>query len=70
MREIWSARGFHGVLALLSDGDGWTVGRYVSRCAADPQAAKEVLQTCLSTEAESTEKLDVFMQGSDGDRRR
>lgn len=70
MREIWSARGFHGVLALLSDGDGWTVGRYVSRCAADPQAAKEVLQTCLSTEAESAEKLDVFMQGSDGDRRR
>ena len=62
-REIWSARGFHGVLALLSDGDGWTVGRYVSRCAADPQAAKEVLQTCLSTEAESAEKLDAFMQG-------
>ena len=62
-REIWSASGFHGVLALLSDGDGGTVGRYVSRCAADPQAAKEVLQTCLSTEAESAEKVDAFMQG-------
>ena len=63
MREIWSARGFHGVRALLSDGDGGTVGRYVSRCAADPQAANEVLQTCLSTAAESAEKLDAFMQG-------
>ena len=63
MREIWSASGFHGVLALLSDGDGGTVGWYASRCAADPGAAKEVLQTCLSTEVESAEKLDAFMQG-------
>ena len=63
MREIWSARGFHGVLALLTDGDGGTVGWYASRCAADPQAATEVLQTCVSTGAESAEKLDAFMQG-------
>ena len=63
MREIWSARGFHGILALLTDGDGVTVGWYASRCAADPQATTEVLQTCLSTGAECTEKLDDFMQG-------
>ena len=43
--------------------DGWTVGRYVARCATDPQAVSEVLRTCLSTEAESAEKLDAFMQG-------
>ena len=63
MRKIWFTRGLHGVLALLPEGDGWTVGRYVARCAADPQAAIEVLRTCLLTEAESAEKLDAFMQG-------
>ena len=63
MREIWSARGLDGVLALVPDGDGWTVGRSAVRCAADLPAATEVLRTCLSTPAESPEKLDAFMQG-------
>ena len=63
MREIWSAHGLDGVLALLSDGDGWIVGRYAAPSATDLPVATEVLRTCLSTEAKSPEKLDAFMQG-------
>ena len=63
MTEIWSAYGLDGVLALLSDGDGWIVGRYAAPCATDLPVATEVLRTCLSTEAKSPEKLDAFMQG-------
>ena len=65
MGEIWSADGRDGVLALLSDGDGWTVGRYAGECAADLSAAVEFLRACLSTktEFESPEKLDALMQG-------
>ena len=63
IREIWSARGLDGVVVLLSDSDGWTVGRYAARCAANLPAAIAVLRTCLSTEAKSPEKLDAFMQG-------
>ena len=63
MTEIWSAHGLDGVLALLSDGDGWIVGRYAAPCATDLPVATEVLRTCLSTEVKSPEKLDAFMQG-------
>ena len=63
MEEIWSASGLDGVLVLLSDGDGWIVGRYAARCATDLQVATDVLRICLSTETTSPEKLDAFMQG-------
>ena len=61
MTNIWSVRGFEGALALLSDSDGWTVGRYAARCATGPVAAIDVLRACLATETESPEKLDAFM---------
>ena len=61
MADIWSVRGLEGALALLSDSEGWTVGRYAARCATGPDAAIDVLRTCLATEAESPEKLDAFM---------
>lgn len=61
MTNIWSVRGFEGALALLSDGDGWTVGRYAARCATDPDAAIDVLRACLATETESPENLDAFI---------
>jgi hypothetical protein len=63
MREIWSALGLDGVLALLSDGDGWTVGRYAAPCATDLLGATEVLRVCLATEVKSPEELDAFMGG-------
>ena len=63
MTDIWSAHGLDGALELLADCDGWTVGRYVARCAVEQGAAADVLRTCLETEAESPEKLDNFMQG-------
>ena len=63
IREIWSAVGFDGPLALLADCDAWTVGRYTACCAADRRGAADILRTCLSTEAKSPEKLDDFMRG-------
>ena len=63
MTEIWSSRGLDGVLALVSDCDAWTVGRYTSRCATDHGAATDVLRVCLLIDADGDEKLDNFMQG-------
>ncbi len=61
MTNIWSVRGLEGALALLSDGEGWTVGRYAARCATGPDAAIDVLRACLAIETVSAEKLDAFM---------
>ncbi len=61
MTDIWSVRGLEGALALLSDSEGWTVGRYAARCATGPDAAIGVLRACLARETESPEKLDAFM---------
>ena len=63
MREIWSARGQGGVLALVADCDGWTVGRYAACCAVNQRAVTGFLRACLSTDNEFSEKLDNFMQG-------
>ena len=63
MTEIWSVRGLDGALALLADCHPWTVGRYTACCAGDQEAAAEVLRICLSTGADSSGKLDHFMQG-------
>ena len=63
MKEIWSARGLDGVLALLSDSDGWIVGRYTVYSVTDHRQAADILSTCLSTNADSDGKLDNFMQG-------
>ena len=63
MEEIWSSCGLDGVLALLSDGDGWTVGRYAARRAVGLWVATKVLRTCVSTDTESPKALDAFMQG-------
>ena len=63
MKEIWSARGIDGALALLEDCDERTVGRYAACCAADQEAASDIIRTCLSSEAGSHEKRDSFMEG-------
>ena len=63
MTEIWSAHGLDGVLGLLADGDGWTIGRYSARSVVARRAATDVLRSCLSMEVRSPEKLDHFMQG-------
>ena len=63
MSEIWSARGLDGVLALLADCDPWTVGRYAAHCPQDQCAVTDVLRTCLSTETDSSGKLDHFIRG-------
>ena len=63
MVEIWSARRLDGSLALLADCDGWTVGRYAAGCVVGRRATIDVLRICLSTEVESSEKVDNFMQG-------
>ena len=63
MTEIWSVRGLDGALALLADCHPWTIGRYAARCAGDQEAAADVLRLCLSTGADSSGKLDHFMQG-------
>ena len=63
MTEIWSAQGLDGALGLLTDGDGWTIGRYAAHSAVSGGAATDILRSCLSMEVESLEKLDHFMQG-------
>ena len=63
MTEIWSAQGLNGALGLLTDGDGWTIGRYAAHSAVSRGAATGVLRSCLSMEVESSERLDHFMQG-------
>ena len=63
MAEIWASNGTDGVFALLADGHGQTIGEYAARCVTAPQAAVDILQTCLSIEDETSEKLDAFMHG-------
>ena len=63
MTEIWSAQELDGALALLTNGDGRTIGRYAAHSAVSRGAATDVLRSCLSMEVESPEKLDHFMQG-------
>ena len=63
MAEIWTARGLEGVLALLDDCDGWTVGYCATGCADSDPSAADVLRRCLSIDADSDSKLDTFMRG-------
>ena len=63
MESIWSARGLDGVLELLTDCDGWTLGRYAALCAGGKSAAIAVLGACLSSGAEPDGKLDDFTRG-------
>ncbi len=63
MREIWSARGHDGVLALMTDCDASTVGHYAANCATEHGAAADVLRACLSTTTPTQEKQDDFMRG-------
>ena len=63
MEKIWSARGLDGVVELLADCDGWTLGRYAADCAMGECAATAVLRTCLSTNVDLGGKLDDFMRG-------
>lgn len=63
MAEIWTARGLEGVLTLLEDCDGWTVGRYTAGCADSEPSSADVLRRCLSRDSDSDGKLDAFMQG-------
>ena len=63
MESIWSARGLEGVLELLTDCDGWTLGRYAAPCAGGESTAIAVLGACLSSGAEPDGKLDDFVRG-------
>ena len=63
MEKIWSARGLDGVLELLTDCDGWTLGRYAALCSGGESAAIAVLGACLSSGAEPDGKVDDFTRG-------
>ena len=63
MRDIWSSRGLDGALDLLTDCDGWTLGRYAALCAGGEREAIAVLRACLSPSAPPNGKLDDFMGG-------
>lgn len=63
MREIWSAQGLEGALALLTDGDGRTVGAYAARGVTEPDTTVETLRACVSTASESSCELDAFLDG-------
>ena len=63
MTEIWIAQGLDGVLALLADGDAFTLGRYAMRVAVVRSAAVDVLRTCLSADSESHEQTESFICG-------
>ena len=63
MESIWSARGLDGVLELLTDCDGWILGRYAALRSGGESAAIAVLGTCLSSGAEPDGKVDDFMRG-------
>ena len=66
MKEIWSARGIDGALALLpelSEGAAWDVGHYAASFASDMHSAMDVLRRCLATDESPVEKVDGFTSG-------
>ena len=64
MGEIWAKHGFAGILLLAAGSDApYIVGRYAALTTNGTNLATKVLDSCLSCDADSREKLDAFMQG-------
>ena len=64
MGEIWSARGFEGVTALLSGGGApRVVGDSLGRNITDAEARVGILQQCLSIDGDLENKIDGCMGG-------
>lgn len=64
MKEIWAARGFAGVSALLEDSKApFLVGYFAAQCAAGETHVIEILRACLATDADCAAEFDAFMAG-------
>jgi len=64
LQQIWAARGFDGVTALLSDsGALQTVGQYSALCMRDSEASADFLRRCLSMAGDLERKFDGCMAG-------
>ena len=64
MADTWAERGLDGVVSLLTAGDAaHAVGRYAAPCATRQNVAADVLRTCLSDNAQPSQKTDAFMRG-------
>jgi hypothetical protein len=64
MKEIWTERGFEGVMALLSgSGAPHTVGRYVALCVTGSKASADFLRRCLSIGGAVERKADGCIGG-------
>jgi len=64
MKEIWTARGFAGVSALLEVSKAPVViGHFAGLCAAGEAEVIEILRACLATDADVPTQFDGFMTG-------
>lgn len=64
MKEIWAARGFSGVSALLEDSKApGVVGYFAGLSAAGERDVIKILRACLATEADRAAQFDAFMAG-------
>ncbi len=67
LTDIWSARGFEGVVALLADSEApTTVGQYAGLCPPciiDPRTRADFLLRCLQVRGSLEQKADSCMLG-------
>jgi addiction module HigA family antidote len=64
LTDIWSGRGFEGVLELLADSEAaMTVGRYAALCIIDPGTRADFLLRCLAVSGSLEHKADSCMLG-------
>ncbi len=65
LREIWEARGFHGICTLLSSsGAAFTIGWHMAEGVIDQEGAAEFLKKCLAVEVpELAGKFDEVIRG-------
>lgn len=64
LNEIWSERGFDGVVALMADsGTAVAVGQYAGFCVTAPDARADFLRRCLSIGGDLEQKADACIQG-------
>ena len=64
MMEIWSERGFEGVMELLTgSGAAGTVGRYAASCLTDIEQRVDFIRRCLSQHEDLRNKAEWCLQG-------
>ncbi len=64
MKEIWTARGFAGVSAVLEVSKApLVIGYFTGLCAAGEAEVVEILRAGLATEAHRAAEFDAFMSG-------